>query len=89
MNGITPAVRTTVHEVCGTEHVLKALAYIDGANGLRTRDVLAPRRGSSSRKKNVPHVDCPILCSEMLLRERCSTLFSYSSERKKEGGNMS
>ncbi|CAM9962798.1 unnamed protein product, partial [Ectocarpus fasciculatus] len=32
MNGITPAVRTTVYEVCGTNaHVVQAMAYIDGA----------------------------------------------------------
>ncbi|CAB1097986.1 unnamed protein product [Ectocarpus sp. CCAP 1310/34] len=31
MNGITPAVRTTVYEVCGTNsHVVQAMAYIDG-----------------------------------------------------------
>ncbi|CAN0523628.1 unnamed protein product [Ectocarpus sp. 12 AP-2014] len=32
MNGITPAVRTTVYEMCGTNsHVVQAMAYIDGA----------------------------------------------------------
>ncbi|CAM9109513.1 unnamed protein product [Ectocarpus sp. 8 AP-2014] len=32
MNGITPAIRTTVYEVCGTNsHVVQAMAYIDGA----------------------------------------------------------
>lgn len=31
LNGITPAIRTTVYEVCGTnEHVVQAMAYIDG-----------------------------------------------------------
>lgn len=31
MNGITPALRTTVHEVCGgSEHGVQAMAYIDG-----------------------------------------------------------
>lgn len=30
LNGITPALRTTVHELCGSEHVVEAMAYIDG-----------------------------------------------------------
>lgn len=30
MNGITPAVRTILHDICGTEHVVQAFAYIDG-----------------------------------------------------------
>ena len=31
MNGITPALRTTVHEVCGgSKHGVQAMAYIDG-----------------------------------------------------------
>jgi len=31
MNGITPAIRTTVHEVCGgSRHGVQAMAYIDG-----------------------------------------------------------
>ncbi|CAM9819743.1 unnamed protein product [Hapterophycus canaliculatus] len=34
MNGITPAIRTMVQEVCGTEHVLKAMAYIDGSRAV-------------------------------------------------------
>ena len=32
MNGITPALRTTVREICGAEHVVQAMAYIDGRN---------------------------------------------------------
>ncbi|CAN0446804.1 unnamed protein product [Ectocarpus sp. 12 AP-2014] len=32
MNGITPAIRTTVYEVCRTNsHVVQAMAYIDGS----------------------------------------------------------
>ncbi|CAN0218208.1 unnamed protein product [Hapterophycus canaliculatus] len=34
MNGITPAIRTTVREVCGTERVLQAMAYIDGSRAV-------------------------------------------------------
>ncbi|CAM9142011.1 unnamed protein product [Ectocarpus fasciculatus] len=30
MNGITPAVRTILHDICGAEHVVQAFAYIDG-----------------------------------------------------------
>lgn len=30
MNGITPAIRTAVHEICGKCHVVQAMAYIDG-----------------------------------------------------------
>lgn len=30
LNGIMPAVRTTVHEVCGPEHVVMGLAYVGG-----------------------------------------------------------
>ncbi|CAN0066183.1 unnamed protein product [Scytosiphon promiscuus] len=34
MNGITPAIRTTVREICGTERVLQAMAYIDGSRAV-------------------------------------------------------
>eukprot|EP00752_Nemacystus_decipiens_P007148 g6401.t1 len=34
MNGITPALRTTVRDICGTEHVVQAMAYIDGSRAL-------------------------------------------------------
>ncbi|CAM9503102.1 unnamed protein product [Ectocarpus sp. 4 AP-2014] len=34
MNGITPAVRTILHDICGTEHVVQAFAYIDGTKAV-------------------------------------------------------
>lgn len=36
-NGITPALRTTVREICGSEHVVQAMAYIDGKSSHRSR----------------------------------------------------
>lgn len=34
LNGITPAVRVSVHDVCGTRHVEHAMAYVDGETHL-------------------------------------------------------
>eukprot|EP00903_Cladosiphon_okamuranus_P005914 g5847.t1 len=34
MNGITPALRTTIREICGSEHVVQAMTYIDGSRAV-------------------------------------------------------
>lgn len=43
LNGITPALRVSIRDVCGTQHVEEAMAYVDGERGTSTRVGLRKR----------------------------------------------
>lgn len=55
-NGITPALRTTLREVCGKEHVLRGMTYLSG-EGLKAGrlDVMMAEESLVCNTTVVPH----------------------------------